>query len=443
VTPVPESKKFWVFDGGVEQYPSVFHNGSVHAGVSCTACHGGDDSANTRADAHTDGFQAIPGADSCDTCHSAIAGTAADGLHTTLDGYASILADRGFPEESADQTTALDRYDEQCTKCHTANSEDQTACGFCHVSVPDQAGGGLLGGHAFQGTPSMENNCTACHGSRVKDEFYGQNDGLLDRNAAAYPDGHPYGDTAYQLQPDVHKAAGMDCMSCHGGDEIHGEGHPATNEGDRYDVAPAPACTDCHETDAAFEAVTTMHGSSHTDKVDCYVCHAQPYKNCFGCHTDVTEDGVSFFKNNTADPTLDARKAASDNPGSVHPDALITFRAGINPRFGLDADAKQYSVLRHVPIDEDVFQYSGGALEDGLITSALVQALPTWKYATPHTIQRSTEITSSCNNCHGEDYAAFWLTDPVADALGWVSGDDETNEEAANSELTVDSPISQ
>jgi thiosulfate/3-mercaptopyruvate sulfurtransferase len=27
-------------------------------------------------------------------------------------------------------------------------------------------------------------------------------------------------------------------------------------------------------------------------------------------------------------------------------------------------------------------------------------ALPTWKYATPHNIQRNTPQTESCSNCH-------------------------------------------
>ncbi len=439
MAPVPVPKKVWVFDGGVEQYPSVL--GSVHfQSRDCVDCHGGDDAANTRMGAHTGDFQAIPGGPNCaDGCHDGAVDTAQDGLHTTLNGYLSILGDRGFPAGASDQTAAMERYEEQCTKCHTANEFDQTACGFCHVSVPTQAGGGFLNGHAFQGVPSMDNNCTACHGSRVKDEYYGLNNALLDRNAAAYPAGHPYGDTTFNLKPDVHKTAGLTCMDCHGMAEMHGEGHPA--EGDRYDVTTAPACVDCHPIDTAFEAVTPLHQGGHQSEIDCYVCHAQPYKNCYGCHTDVTEAGVPFFKNNESDPTLADRKAAASDPATVAPDSLITFRAGINPKFG-DPGQKQYSVLRHVPIDEDAFTYTGANAIDGLITSAMVRALPTWKYATPHTIQRNTAITTACANCHGANYAKFWLTNPVANSLGWVAADDEANEAAANAGVTLDAPIS-
>lgn len=439
MVPVPAPKKFWVFDGSVAQYPSVLTSNSVHMGKSCTDCHGGDDTKNSRTAAHATaaGFKANPGAQACSSCHSATATSSAQGLHATLAGFPAILDKRG-----ATSAEARERFDKQCTGCHALTADDQPACGFCHVSVPATAGGGFLRGHAFQKTPSMDNNCTACHGSRVKDEYYGQSNALLSRNKAAFDESSPFKAAAFTLQSDVHKSKGLSCEDCHSGDEMHGVGAPTDD--DRYAVSTAPACTDCHGTgqsDATAFAAVTLHRSEHLAKMDCQVCHAQPYKSCFSCHTDVTESGQGFFKTNGGDPTLAARKAAATDPSTVTPDALITFRAGVNPKWtGAGDDVyKQYTVLRHVPIDADVFAYSGVNLLAGLIPD--MSALPTWKHATPHTIQRQTEITKSCNNCHGADYTKFWFTDALGAAQGWVPDAYKADETSANERLKVLEPF--
>ena len=439
MVPVPASKKYWIFDGSVAQYPSILSSGSVHMGKSCTDCHGGDNTKNTRAEAHatTAGFMANPGVDTCATCHATIATQAANGLHSTLVGYPAILDKRG-----ATSAEAKARFDKQCTGCHVQNAQQQTACGFCHVSVPATAGGGLLAGHAFKKTPSMDNNCTACHGSRVKDEYYGQNNALLSRNKAAYADGSPWKAAGYTLQPDVHKTDGLDCNSCHPAAEMHGGGAPSAD--DRYAVTTAPACTDCHgagKTDATAFAAVSLHTTKHLQTMDCYVCHAQPYKSCFDCHTDVTSGGVAFFKTNGGDPTLAARKAAAADPSTVTPDSLMTFRVGKNPKWTGEGDTQhpKYAVLRHVPVDADVFAYTGVNLLAGLIPD--MRALPTWKYATPHTILKNTEITKACANCHGTDYAKFWFTDPITPAEGWIPAPYLADEAAANAGLVVAKPI--
>jgi hypothetical protein len=443
VTPVPASKKFWIFDGSVAQYPGVLSGDSVHMGMSCTDCHAGTDEGTARATAHVGAFDpyALATAASCQGCHSAEAALAAEGLHTTIGSYDFILAQRGF-----DQTDPIsrERFEAQCTTCHTSNpaladAAGQTACGFCHVSVPATAGGGLLGGHAFMATPSMDNNCTACHGSRVKDEFYGQNNALLARNRAAMPASSPWADAGYSLQPDVHRTAGLTCEQCHAGAEMHGTGHPPPGTGDRYHVTTAPACEDCH---AGLTGSSAYHSGTHFSAMDCQVCHAQPYKNCFGCHTDVTDTGVPFFRINQGDPTLADRRAASSDPASVPPDALMTFRVGDNPRFG-EAGQRQFSVLRHVPVDRDTFTYTGVNAVVGLIPDSTSPLVPnmgdsaTWKHATPHTIVRAAPIASACTNCHDGAFnlvrdPRFWLTDPVADALGWIPPEYEADEQAAN-----------
>ena len=122
-------KKVWIYDGSVEQYPSVFtgtNNDILHydRDLTCVACHGGFNaaSANSRAVAHsTENFAGIVTAEKCANCHSGLNGhyeavDSADGLHTTLGGYYTILSQRGFDFNGA----YADRFDEQCTKCHTA-----------------------------------------------------------------------------------------------------------------------------------------------------------------------------------------------------------------------------------------------------------------------------------------------------------------------------------
>ncbi len=373
----------------------------------CTDCHGGVDGTADRAAAHA-GMQPIPGAASCAGCHAAVATLAAGSLHTTVGGYPAVLADRGM--SFAAGSTSLDRYEEQCTKCHVANADGEAACGHCHLSVPNTAGGGLLKGHRVQRRPDMANNCTACHGSRVKDEYYAQNQALLVRNRAALPADSPL-QTA-TLQPDVHKGLGLDCASCHAAGEMHGDG--VSGSVDRYGITGTPACTTCHTPSASVG----LHTTAHLDAMDCQVCHAQPYKSCFGCHTDLDASSNAFYKINEDDPTRAARQGtAATLPAG---DALMEFRVGRNPRFG-EAGQKEYSVLRHAPVDADVFRYTGANEQAGLIPG--LTSLPTWKHATPHTIARVTPIQSACANCHGASWARFWLTDPVTDAHGWVGAD--------------------
>lgn len=410
---MPAQKKIWIFDGHVEQYQSALTSGSVHQGKSCVDCHGGNATASDRTAAHA-GFQPIPGAEACGTCHADTAAQATSGLHTTLSGYEAILAQRGF--DFADESSKS-RYDKQCTKCHIANSEGKSACGECHVSVPGTAGGGLLQGHRLWRTPSMDNNCTACHGSRVKDEYYGQNNELAKRNNVGVA----------ELAPDVHKQQGMTCVACHPADEMHGSGAPSGRLAgqDRYHVTTAPRCADCHgpgKTDATSFSAVGLHTDTHLNAMACQVCHAQPYKNCFGCHTDVTAGGTGFYVINEGDPTWAARKAAS---ATAAPDALMTFRAGKAGRtdkyYAAPAKPYKYAALRHVPVDRDTFTYTGANSASGFLPG--MTNLPIWKYATPHTIAKETPITSSCGNCHGDGYTGFWLTDPLGDAEGWVGTD--------------------
>jgi hypothetical protein len=141
---------------------------STHGKVGCVICHGGDSSIADKDLAHTE-LVVDPSEISCYTCHQDIAETHDTSLHATLSGFQSTLEARGGNlEEGSQLVTAFENH---CQECHTS-------CGQCHISRPDETGGGFISDHEFRETPSTKNNCVACHGSRVGAEYLGENEGV-------------------------------------------------------------------------------------------------------------------------------------------------------------------------------------------------------------------------------------------------------------------------
>ncbi len=320
---------------------------TTHGKQTCVSCHGGVESA-TEKDASHKGMMKDPSlkADkACSSCHSTIVSTAAQSLHTTIGGFESTLATRGGTMGSGHLQEGFDNH---CAKCHAS-------CGQCHVSRPTSVGGGLLSGHDFVKTPPMKETCTSCHVTRVGQEFLGENEGF---------DG------------DVHwTKAAMLCNKCHGN-----ELHAATKEGeDRYTKSGARECLDCHEKVTPGKSGIQQH-DIHGDKMSCQVCHSVTYKNCYGCHVGKDDKDVKYFKTEATE---------------------MDFKIGLNPLQSAERPYK-YVTLRHAPASASGFDFYAKDLLPGF------NAVPTWKYATPHNIQKKTPQNSSCNTCHGN--AKLFLT---------------------------------
>jgi thiosulfate/3-mercaptopyruvate sulfurtransferase len=151
---------------------------------------------------------------------------------------------------------------------------------------------------------------------------------------------------------------------------MHGKLGEATH---RYDGPPTPGCTDadCHPNVAPGDGIAN-HTEAHFEALSCQVCHSTTYKNCYSCHV-AQQDGVPFFQ--------------------IEPSEMA-FKIGLNPIQSPDRPWK-YVTVRHVPIDTESFAYYGEDLLPNF------DAVPTWKYATPHTIQRNTPQTETCDACHG------------------------------------------
>ncbi len=348
-----------------EAHTGMFRDPSVPGETGCTACH--EESFARSA---------------CDQCHTNAVTVTATSLHTTLQGYKTAIEDRCGRD--FDDLGIEEPFEVRCAGCHTT-------CGQCHVSRPNSVGGGFpkIGAyysHRFRQSPDMNEQCTACHGSRVGVDFKGELEGNV---------------------PDVHRTAGQQCNYCHGKDEIHGDG---TEYDHRYEVANMPRCENCHESDIQVPAGTGDCTSCHPDgfgsatvsaadknhahhggvSVDCshchdpvpgvslpvaqcQTCHSQPYKNCTNCH-NLTDEGFDINE------------------------SIVQLKIGRNP----SPHRAEYdiAIVRHTPIDPNTFANWGLDLPDYLTKS-------TWQYASPHNVLRSTPQTTveagqSCAaSCHG------------------------------------------
>lgn len=327
-----------------------------HGSIDCQDCHGGNPKDPNWKTAHK-GLIKNPSytnyQNTCGQCHVAEAEHYTKSLHYTLKPYYTIISKRANPDKKI-HNTVMKSMDGHCNRCHSS-------CGQCHISRPSSVEGGLLDGHVFKKTPPMKLVCTACHGSRIGNEYFGKNEGY---------------------QPDVHNQKYMACEKCHTGEEMHGDGK---DYADRYEVENGPKCTDCHKEIYTEKSDNFQNHLIHKDKASCYVCHSQPYKNCYSCHVARDKNGTKYFKT---------------KPSSM------AFKIGLNPKKS-EKRPEKFVTLRHVPIDKDLFSFY---VKNGLTR---INSLPTWKMTTPHNIRRKTEQNAKCNNCHGEK-SLFLLKEDVS-----------------------------
>ncbi len=249
----------------IEPYDRVYLGGegyqkfkqSKHYKLGCTYCHNGVEDTDDKNEAHSGDFISAPSHDAlekCAECHPTKAHNALTSIHvngwgqkrkvTTRYGLAGSHEFDQLPED------LKHGYDFNCARCHGS-------CGECHINRPPAGGGGLIDGHNFVKEPDMVKTCVTCHTSRG---------------------GHAYLGTGPGTKIDIHlEKAKFTCTSCHGTEEVHGDGNKYET---RYHDPNLPKCINCH-TD--IEKANNYH-SMHYDDLNCYVCHSQPYNNCGSCH---------------------------------------------------------------------------------------------------------------------------------------------------------------
>lgn len=213
---------------------------SSHPVVACSDCHLGDPTASSRQGAHkgmvveADGLAIME--QTCGKCHGPRVETYATSIHATVQG----LKDGAVHMLGADFGAFVG--ENRCGKCHAT-------CASCHLTL-DAEGAPIA--HTFTTQPDSQ-NCKACH----------------DQTGTGY--------VGYEgvFEPSVHAQAGMSCVDCHGGQEMHGTGVRETRMAEVVQVS----CLDCHA-----QSRNIIAHKLHADTLDCSACHVDWYYNCYGCH---------------------------------------------------------------------------------------------------------------------------------------------------------------
>ena len=254
---------------------------------------------------------------------------------------------------------------EDCLGCHLADFGQNkhpgtfrsSGCSSCHVVYNDQGTSEskdptkLQDGKAHPIVHEMTNKiptnqCTHCHfrGARIGLNYQGMRESsgagkdpphkvslgksLYGHDQQFYVVDEDSRNDHDETPPDVHFQAGMDCIDCHTGGELHGDGESMVHSFSETKVL----CTDCHGTQEQYpklestsQNITAEAGSlvlttkikglklkipllkdflspshpefsspakasmtpSHMEELECSTCHSAWLPSCYGCHVEV------------------------------------------------------------------------------------------------------------------------------------------------------------
>jgi len=329
-------------ENGYEDFKS-----SVHS-FSCTSCHGGVDGTHEKEVAHSGDFEQYPSHNyeqNCgnnEFCHADVIADFPSSLHNGTGQKRKVTIRYGEegPHKFDDLPHPLvEGYNANCATCHGT-------CGNCHVNRPPIAGGGLANGHKFERVPDMRDNCVKCHTSRG---------------------GHAYLGIAVGTKKDAHlELHDMECLDCHNGMELHGNGDTTVTH--RYAYSELPSCNSalCH---AGLETSNKYH-EEHWEEFNCQVCHSQDYNNCGQCHVH--------------------------GEGALVP-SYMDFKIAKNPIPDIKPGYEFVLVRRTLAWQENWKEYG--------ITYENFDAFPTYNYTSPHNILKITSRTDvgeegCASKCH-------------------------------------------
>lgn len=342
-----------------------------------------------------------------------------------------------------------------CTACHMLYSDDGISVSADPVITKDFPPHPLR--HVLTSRITTE-QCAHCHfqGGRIGLAYRGIREGgfsedktpangvTLGRELHAHGVDYYFSDeddtNDYdETPPDLHAAAGMACIDCHVGADVHGDGNIYGSE--RYQVGIK--CEDCHGTvrgeitedeagnfhnsrgsrlkrvrrdeegriklrlamndqdlyvpqihtilqsginTAMNEAMgVNQKGFSHTDRLECYTCHTSWRQTCFGCH--VTVD--------------DSRSARNLTTGQDSQGAISVSRDDYSLEFfalGMNQDGKISPLCNSMSVFTTYVDSNGQErFRDRVRTSTDGRTGFGWNPFHHHTVSR---VPQNCDTCH-------------------------------------------
>jgi hypothetical protein len=405
------------------------------------------------------------------------------------------------PDDRSELIGAMDIYlAKSCATCHQSdfgpnNSTGKyrsSGCTSCHMVYDDNglsqsedpAIPGYFPPHPIRHqltTAIPTEQCTHCHfqGGRIGLAFQGIREGGF-HPLQTPPNAVPLGVSIYghgtdfyftdedntnsidETPPDLHFQAGMACMDCHVGSDVHGDGYIYASERDQVGIR----CEDCHgtvreaiienpesgtftnskgysmkrirrdgsrillklanedrelEIPQIFEILeagnnqrmvqamgVNQNGFSHTDRLDCYTCHNTWRQTCFGCHVTVN-DNFDQLNLTTGQMSPGSFSVTRDNY------SLDFFALGMNHRGKISPLCSSMSVFTSYFKDFS-FQYQDQVRQTTEGTKGFG-----WNPFHHHTTGR---VPMNCDSCHPVES----VTNPInADQLSetWGFGNGE------------------
>ena len=371
----------------------------VYLPKACPTCHLSDFGPNDAAGNYR--------SSGCTACHMLYE---EDGLSRSLDPVIS----KDFPPHPRTHTLTTAITTDQCSRCHFQGGR----IGLAFQGIRE-------GGFAAENTPPNGVTLGRDLHAHDPDYYFSDEDDTNDID---------------ETPPDVHFSAGMACMDCHVGGDVHGDGNLYISE--RYQVGVR--CEDCHGTvraeidedpadglfknskgfpfrrirraednrillrlatedreleipqihrvlgsginDAMVEAMgVNGRGFSHTDRLECYSCHTSWRQTCFGCHVTIDDTGTAR-NSTTGKDSLGAVSVTRDNY------SLDFYALGTNERGKITPLCSSMSVFMTYVDAEGVTRF-----RDRIRTSSEGKRGFGWNPFHHHTVSR---VPQNCDRCH-------------------------------------------
>jgi hypothetical protein len=209
-----------------------------------------------------------------------------------------------------------------CVECHGPTDASGNP-------YPDDYSGGTCGDCHNDDTGEVtQAQCLSCHG-RQKTEIM-------------------------KLQlADVHRDRGMECMDCHGFEDLHGDGNVYTSMLD--DGAIKADCENCHE-----GIPETHSGMDHQGKLHCTACHSETVISCYNCHF---ESQVESHNKRAYKPISDFVMLVNrEKDGKVYPATFqsLTYQGDAWVAMG---PFTSHSIKREARTCNECHQNMGGSIE--------------------------------------------------------------------------------